>query len=107
MGKAVPKMPKTITVGSFKESDPTDVRQSILHSGSKDELYVYIALTSLSPENGFHTFLEGSHQAKHPRHTAVNDWIQSSIALQEGDALILRGDVSYLLSSNGGGECSH
>ena len=104
MGKTIPKMPKANILGSFENSDPTSFRKSILHTGSKDEIYVHIALTDLSPDNGFYTLLRGSHQTKHPGLTPVNDWIRTPIALQEGDALVWRGDLSYLLSSNGGGE---
>ncbi|CAD6585727.1 MAG: hypothetical protein ASARMPRED_002292 [Alectoria sarmentosa] len=104
MGKTIPKMPKANIVGSFENSDPTSFRKSILHTGSKDEIYVHIALTNLSPDNGFYTLLRGSHQTKHPGLTPVNDWIRTPIDLQEGDALVWRGDLSYLLSSNGGGK---
>lgn len=106
MNKTIPKMPTTIMIGAFESSDPRDFRKSLLHIGSKDQLYVQIALTDLSPENGFYTVLRGSHQTKHPGLTPVEDWMYTPITLQEGDAFIWRGDLSYLLSSNGGGECS-
>lgn len=103
MGKAIPKMPATFIVGAFKESDPMHLRQSLLHAGNKDQVYVHIALTKLSPETGFYNILRGSHRTKHPSLTRVNDWSHTPITLEEGDAIIWRGDVSYLLSPNGGG----
>lgn len=98
-------MPVTNVIGSFKSSDPKNFGKSLLHIGSKDQIYVHVALTDLSPENGFYTVLRGSHQAKHPGMTPVDDWIPTPITLREGDAFVWRGDLSYLLSSNGGGEC--
>ena len=106
MGKTIPKMPATNMIGSFQSSDSKDSEKSLLHIGSKDKIYVHVALTELSPENGFYTILRGSHQTRHPSLTPVDDWILSPITLLAGDALVWRGDLSYLLSSNGGGECS-
>ena len=99
-------MPSKSVIGSFTESDPGDIRHSLIHVGNANELYVHIALTPLSPETGFFHILAGSHRTKHPARTPVDDWSQTRIVLQEGDALVWRGDLHYLLSSKGGGEYS-
>ena len=106
MGKSIPKMPRESFIGSFIASDVRNITHSLLHVGNKNELNVTIALSSLSPENGFFRILRGSHRTKHPARTPVDDWNQTPIVLEEGDAVIWRGDLHYLLSSKGGGECS-
>lgn len=97
-------MPKTSTVGSFLPGDPRDVRYSLLHVGHQDQVYVHIALNRLCPPSGFYHILRGSHLRKHPANTPVASWSTVDIILEEGDAIIWRGDVSYFLSSGGGGK---
>ena len=105
MGKSIPKAPSKCVVGSFTESEPKDFAQSFVHSGNKNKLYVYIALTYLSPETGFYNILRGSHLGKYPAPIAVKDRIQTPVVLGEGDAIVWRGDLRYLLSSKHGGKC--
>ena len=99
-------MPSINTVGSFIASDPGHPRQSIFQQGHKHEVCVHIALTDLSPENGFYEFLRGSHQAQWWARNTVRDWNRTRILLEEGDAMIWRGDMSFFPSSRGGGERS-
>ena len=105
MGKPIPKAPSKCVVGSFTESKPRDFAQSFVRVGNKNKLYVYIALTYLSQETGFYNILRGSHLGQHPAPTSVNDRIQTPVVLREGDAIVWRGDLRYLLSSNHGGKC--
>ncbi|KAM0805956.1 hypothetical protein BDR22DRAFT_829780 [Usnea florida] len=103
VGKAMPKMPSSTQLCAFKATDPANVNTSIPNVGGKNHLLVHIAVTELSPENGFYTILRGSHQSKHPTVAQVSEWNPTSFTLAEGDALVWRGDVSYLRSSKGGG----
>lgn len=61
-------------------------------------IYVAIALTDLSPDNGWFILLEGSHEL-----TGATDWKQVSLSLKPGDAVAWRGTLRYLHSSGGGG----
>lgn len=94
-------MPRASFVGSFTASDIRDDRQAPLYVINKRELNVHIALTPLSEMNGFYHILEGSHA--HPVQTFSNDWTRKPIFLQEGDAIIWRGDLQHRPSSRGGG----
>ena len=105
MGKSVPKEPSKCVVGSFTGREPKDFTQSSVHDGNKNKIYVCIALTYLSPETGFYNILRGSHLGKHPVPTSVRDRIKPAVVLREGDAIVWRGDLRYLLSSNHGGKC--
>ena len=98
-------MPSSTQLCAFRATDPANVNQSLLNVGGRNLLLVHIAVTELSSENGFFNILRGSHQAKHPTMAQLSDWSPTSITLAEGDALVCRGDVSYLRSSNGGGKC--
>lgn len=97
-------MPKNSVVGLFLPGDPSEAIYSLLHVGRKEHLYVHIALNRLSRQSGFFDILKGSHISKHPSRTPVAGWARTDLDLGEGDAIIWRGDLSYLLSSKGGGK---
>ena len=94
-------MPQEIFVGSFTASDIRDDIQAPVFVVNKKELNVHIALTSLSAKNGFYHILTGSHG--HPIQTFSNDWTQTPLFLEEGDAIVWRGDLQHRPSSKGGG----
>lgn len=100
----MPPMPKNSVVGRFLSGSPTKAIYSVLHVGHKEELYVHIALNRLCSQSGFFNLLKGSHISKHPSRTPVAGWARADFELEEGDAIIWRGDLSYLLSSRGGGK---
>ena len=104
MQKKIPAMPKTSIVGSFLPGDPREARYSLLHVGNKDQIYVHIALNRLCWQSGFYNILKGSHLGRHPSRTPVNSWSSADINLEEGDAIIWRGDLAYFLSPGGGGK---
>ena len=104
MGKSIPKAPSRCVVGSFTESESRNFTQSFVHYGNENKLYVYIALTYVSPETGFYNIVRGSHLTEHPAPTLVNDQIKTPIFLGEGDAIVWRGDLRYSLSSKHGGK---
>ena len=65
-------------------------------------IYVTIALTELSPDNGWFILLEGSHEPAGAASSAAS-WKQISLSLKPGDAVAWRGSLRYLHSSGGGG----
>ena len=99
-------MPSHTQLCAFRATDPSNVNTSLLNVGGKNLLQVHIALTELSSQNGFFNILRGSHQSKHPTMAQISEWSPTSVTLTEGDAIVWRGDLSYLRSSNGGGTCS-
>ena len=99
-------MPRSTVVGHFLPGDSKDGLYSLLNVGYRHQLYVHIALNGLSTESGFFDILQGSHTGKHPTRTPVDEWLRASFNLNEGDAIIWRGDLTYLLSSKGGGKSS-
>jgi len=84
------------------DQDPT---YSMLQSHNSLQIYVLIALNHLNSAVGLYTFFYGSHGPLHPRHTPVSSWYAGNgdLNLSPGDAIIYRGDISYLLSPGGGG----
>ena len=99
-------MPSQTQLCAFRANDPSNVNTSILNVGGRNLLLVHIALTALSSENGFFNIFRGSHQAKHPTKAQISEWSPTNVTLAEGDAIVWRGDLSYLRSPNGGGKCS-
>lgn len=77
----------------------------MLQSPNVNRIFVLVALEHMSPKTGLYTFLYGSHGPLHPRFTPVSAWNtgNAEINLSAGDAIIYRGDISYMLSRNGGG----
>ena len=101
----IPEMPRKSIIGSFTAGDPKDSRQALAHVGNKDELYVHIALTTLPPESDFYHMLKVSdHDQEHIARIMLNERNKTPMILQEGDAVIWRGDMHCLLSPRGGGE---
>ena len=104
MQKSISALPKTTVVGSFLSGDPKDVKYLQLRVGRTDQIQVHIALNKLCSETGLYTILKGSHLSRHPSWTPEANWAHGDINLEEGDAMIWRGDMPYFLSSGGGGK---
>ncbi|OJJ44502.1 hypothetical protein ASPZODRAFT_135312 [Penicilliopsis zonata CBS 506.65] len=92
--KPVPKGPNDLFAGQFHE---TNAEPTKLKTAQKDQVYATIALTDLSPSNGWYTFYEDSHSRTRPLSTLV------APNLKAGDAMVWRGDLVYIHSSGGGG----
>lgn len=95
--KPVPSQPDHIFVGIFRE---TEADPKKLKTAEKGEIYATIALTPLSPTNGWYNFYEGS-RARRPI-LAGNNSI-ATLSLDVGDAVVWRGDLIYFHSPGGGG----
>ncbi|KAF7877682.1 hypothetical protein EAF04_001353 [Stromatinia cepivora] len=92
--------PKPTNIGIFHPTKPVSTKKK---TGLKGEVYATVALTDLSPATGLFIFLAGSH--KHTLEGNSNDeWKECYLDLKAGDAIIWRGDLSYLHSSGGGGK---
>ena len=102
--KQIPSMPATLVSGQFLATSLDDARHTLLHTGAKNKIYVTIALSTCNRATGMYSLLKKSHHDKNPRITPVSEWEQEDIALNPGDALIWRGDVSYMMSAGGGGK---
>lgn len=86
-----------VFAGKFRE---TRANPSLpKRTAARDEIYVTIALTDLSPDNGWYIFYEGS-RADHPI-PDENRTVQ--MRLEAGDAVIWRGDLVYTHPTGGGG----
>lgn len=70
-------------------------------TAKKGQVYVTIALTDLNPKTGWFIFLEGSHRRASTTFS-VAEWNQVGLDIKAGDAVVWRGDLSYLHSSGGG-----
>lgn len=81
-------------VGVFRETKPEPTK---LKTARKGDVYVTIALTDLSPDNGWYTFYEGSHT----RTTPLSEL--AAISMKAGDAMVWRDDLVYFQSAKGGG----
>jgi hypothetical protein len=94
--RPVPPAPDHIFAGIFRETraDPRKFK-----TAEKGEVYVTIALTDLSPDNGWYVFFEGS-RANHP---VVDGYKTGVLSLKAGDAVVWRGDLVYFHSPGGGG----
>lgn len=97
-------MPATLVSGQFLATPLDDARHTLLHTGAKNKVYVTIALSTCNRATGMYSLLRKSHHEKNPRVTPVIEWEREDIALNPGDALIWRGDVSYMLRAGGGGK---
>jgi len=96
------KVPLTVQstgVGIFNKSNADPNKPKTLHNDVS--VYVTIALTDLSPSNGWFILLEGSHERTGAASSA--NWKQISLSLKAGDAVAWRGSLAYLHSSGGGG----
>lgn len=102
--KQIPSMPATLVSGQFLATPLDDARHTLLHTGAKNKIYVTIALSTCNRATGMYSLLRKSHHEKNPRVTPVIEWEREDIALNPGDALIWRGDVSYMLRAGGGGK---
>ena len=92
-------MPRSIGVGVFHQRDP-DLRPK---TGRKGDALVTIALTKLNSATGWFDLLEGSHRST-SEHTSISDFKRASFDLSPGDAVIWRGDLSYMHTPGGGGK---
>lgn len=85
--------PQTLNLGKFHESDADPTK--LMTAGPR--VYVTIAITTLSPSNGWFTFYEGSHLER----SKLGDKV--ALELEPGDAVAWRGDLVYFHSRGGGG----
>ena len=97
-------MPTTVVSGQFCSTDPNDARHTLLHTGARNKIYVTVALSKCNSDTGMYSLLSKSHHTKNPRVTPVSEWERVYVSLDPGDALVWRGDVSYMLSARGGGK---
>ncbi|KAJ5277646.1 hypothetical protein N7524_003799 [Penicillium chrysogenum] len=88
-----PSSPQTLNLGMFHETDADPTK--LMTAGPR--IYVTIAITRLSPSNGWFTFYEGSHQHRSRLGRKV------ALDLEAGDAVAWRGDLVYFHSPGGGG----
>ncbi|KAE8371115.1 hypothetical protein BDV26DRAFT_303177 [Aspergillus bertholletiae] len=95
--KPVPLQPDHIFAGIFRETvaDPKKLK-----TAEKGEIYVTIALTPLSPANGWYTFYRG---ARANQSAPTSETPKDALNLDIGDAVVWRGDLIYIHSSGGGG----
>lgn len=96
--KPVPSKPDHIFVGTFRE---TEADPNMLKTAEDSEVYVTIALTDLSPNNGWYTFYASSR--KNQPMTSLTTLKTVTLDLKAGDAVIWRGDLIYFHSPGGGG----
>lgn len=89
----IPSSPQTVNLGMFHETEADPAK--LMTAGPR--VYVTIAITNLSPSNGWFTFYEGSHQDRSRLGNKV------ALELQPGDAVAWRGDLVYFHSPGGGG----
>jgi hypothetical protein len=84
------------SVGVFHQpkAKPTEIKR-----GLEGTVYVTIAVTKLNAEDGWFTFLKGSH-----RGTPFTDWVRVDLQMNAGDAVVWSGDLRYINSSEGGGK---
>lgn len=92
----VPSQPDHIFIGIFRETKPDPKK---LKTAERGEIYATIALTPLSPDNGWYNFYEGSRASKPLAH----DNPIATLNLDIGDAIVWRGDLIYFHSPGGGG----
>lgn len=95
--KPVPSQPDHIFVGVFRE---TEADPKKLKTAERREIYATIALTPLSPDNGWYNFYEGSRASESS--LADNNHI-ATLNLDVGDAMVWRGDLIYFHPPGGGG----
>jgi ectoine hydroxylase-related dioxygenase (phytanoyl-CoA dioxygenase family) len=81
------------TVGAFHKTNVTPTRRK----GRAKAVYITIALTDLNPENGWFTFLEGSHR------TDPSVCAKVEFRIKAGDAIVWSGDVRFMTNPLGGG----
>ncbi|KAF3004515.1 hypothetical protein E8E15_000694 [Penicillium rubens] len=89
----IPSSLQTVNLGMFHETDADPTK--LMTAGPR--VYITIAITTLSPSNGWFTFYEGSHRQRSRlgKKAALN--------LEPGDAVAWRGDLVYFHSPGGGG----
>jgi hypothetical protein len=68
--------------------------------GRRETVYVTIAVSDLSAENGWFTFLKGSHIISPP----FDNCAQVNLRMDAGDAVVWSGDLRYKHSSGSGGK---
>jgi hypothetical protein len=86
-----------VFAGIFRETGNST--QQHKKTGASNEIYVTVALTALSPDNGWYVFFEGS-RANCP---IPDEKKTKEMMLDTGDAVIWRGDLVYLHPPGGGG----
>ncbi|KAL4958857.1 uncharacterized protein BDV14DRAFT_23743 [Aspergillus stella-maris] len=86
-----------VFAGLFRE---TLVKPDTTYTAFKDEIYATIALTPLSPGNGWYIFYEGTRA----NISEVNvDTKKATLSLDIGDVVVWRGDLLYFHTTGGGG----
>ncbi|EAS29654.3 uncharacterized protein CIMG_08400 [Coccidioides immitis RS] len=92
---ALPLRPTNVFAGMFRE---TNADPNKLKTAEEGEVYITIALTDLSPKNGWYTFYPGSRKTQ-----PLTSMEPVALDLKAGDAVIWRGDLVYFHTPGGGG----
>ncbi|KAL7649309.1 hypothetical protein ACMYSQ_012298 [Aspergillus niger] len=95
--KPIPPEPDHMFAGVFRETEADPTR---LKTAEKGEIYATIALTRLSPENGWYTFYVGTRANQSKPNSSSST---AALSLDVGDAVVWRGDLIYFHAPGGGG----